>query len=60
MLTLKSVEEDEDRSVFMSPLKAHKNPAPVVDSDSELTGTDDANLQVEAKRKGNKKRDTGK
>ena len=52
------VEEDEDESVFVSPLKARKNPAPVADSDGELTGTDDGGL--EAERKGNKKMDTGK
>jgi hypothetical protein len=42
----------------VSPLKARKKPAPVLvaDSDSELTGTEDSGLQVEAK----KKRDTGK
>lgn len=52
------LEEDEDESVFVSPLKACKKPAPVVDSDSELTGTDDGGL--EAKREGKKQMDTGK
>jgi hypothetical protein len=54
------LEEDEDESVFVSPLKARKKPAPVADSDhdSELTETDDGGL--EAKRKGYKKTDMGK
>lgn len=52
------LEEDEDVSVFVSPLKARKKPAPVADTDSELTGTDDGGL--EAKRKGSKKTDTSK
>ena len=49
------LEEDEDESVFVSPLKARKKPAPVASSDIELTGTDDGGL--EAKRKGKKKMD---
>ena len=52
------LEEDEDKLVFVSPLKACKKPAPVVDSDGKVTGTDDGGL--EAKRKGNQKMDTGK
>jgi hypothetical protein len=44
------LEEDEDESVFVSPLKTRKKPAPVADSDSGLTGTDDGGF--EAKRKG--------
>ena len=51
------LEEDEDESVFVSPLKAHKKPAPVADSDSELMGTDNGSL--EAKRKGDKKINKG-
>jgi hypothetical protein len=48
------LEEDEDESVFVSPLKARKKPASVVaNSDIELTGTDDGGL--EAKKKGKKK-----
>jgi hypothetical protein len=54
------LEEDEDESVFVSPLKAHKKPAPVADSDSKLTGTDSDDGGFEAKRKGNKKTDMGK
>jgi hypothetical protein len=34
------LEEDEDELVFVSPLKARKMPAPVADSDSDLTRTD--------------------
>jgi hypothetical protein len=52
------LEEDEDKSVFVSPLRAHKKRAPVADfNGSELTGTEDGS--VKAKR-GNKKMDSGR
>lgn len=51
------LEEDEDKSVFVSPLRAHKKRAPVADFNGELTGTEDGS--VEAKR-GNKKTDPGR
>ena len=56
------LEEDEDESVFVSPLKARKNPPPVANSDGELTGTDNGGPgeAKTPKRKGNKKTDTGK
>lgn len=56
------LEEDEDESTFVSPLKAHKKPAPVADSDSELelTGTASDDNGLEAKGKGKQKTDTGK
>ena len=43
--------------MFVSPLKAHKKPALVAESDGELTGTDDSSLEV--KRKGDKKINKG-
>ena len=46
------LEEDEDVSAFVSPLKACKKTVTVADSDSD----DDGGLQVEAKRKGKDKR----
>ena len=46
------LEEDEDVSAFVSPLKARKKPVTVADSDSD----DDGSLQVKAKRKGKDKR----
>jgi hypothetical protein len=56
------LEEDEDGSVFVSPLKARKKRTPEqvadCDSDSGLAGTDNGGL--EAKRKGLKKTNTGK
>lgn len=55
------LEEDEDESVFVSPLKARKKPAPVAvalaDSDIELTGTDGG---FKAKGKGKKTVNSGK
>lgn len=56
-----NLEEDEDESIFISPLKAQrKRPATVADSESELAGTDDSGLEAERTRKGKKKMDTGK
>jgi hypothetical protein len=50
------LDEDEDESVFVSPLKARKKPAPVANSDIELTGTDDGGLEAKpASEKGKKK-----
>lgn len=53
------LEEDEDGSVFVSPLKANKKRAPVADSDGELTGTENGHSGLNSKGKG-KKTDTGK
>jgi hypothetical protein len=59
------LEEDEDESAFLSPLKARKKPTPrpVADSDNEsLTGTDDGSLEAKRNLKGDKnlKTNTGK
>jgi hypothetical protein len=44
----------------VSPLKVHKKPALVADSDSELTETDDSGLEAKRKGlKGDKKTDNG-
>jgi hypothetical protein len=51
------LEEDEDESVFVSPLKARKKPAPVANSDIELTETDDGGLEAKRKPEGKKKTD---
>ena len=51
--------EDEDESEFVSPLKARKKPAPVADSDSELTGADSDDGGLQEKRKGYKEMGTG-
>jgi hypothetical protein len=50
------LEEDEDESVFVSPLKARKKPA-VAKSDIELTETDDGGLEAKRKPEGKKKMD---
>ena len=51
------LEEDEDESVFVSPLKARKKPAPVANFDIELTETDDGGLEAKRKPEGKKKMD---
>lgn len=57
------LEEDEDESAFISPLKARKKPTPrpVADSDNEsLTGTEDGSLEAKRNLKEDKKTNTGK